>query len=372
MPSFAPRSKVRISLGLKPLVDDSTSGSKDGGADDAPKDKDEIAEDNYRKRREQEAKAKEDEEIRQRIARAQNKRQLKRQLRGPTLGDEEPSTSTSGPSDSKSTIKWLKQAQKKAKEHAERRAKELEELEAAATYGEADLAGLRVAHDIDDFDLQEGDEGRVLTLRDSKILDGDEDELMDASLEQKELDRRNEERKKGPKQYTGIDEEEDMSSMALGKKKSVLSKYDADIPERQRDRAMMGDSDGGFRLGGSTETSAERKERKQRELEEEARRANRSLLNLDYSSESQRRGVQMWIESSLLFTTRSIRREPRGIRLPGARRRRLQEGKGESRSRECFCPGRAKRPAPLSSLSDCSAVPPSHRTGQEEEAPCSD
>ncbi|PWN30464.1 hypothetical protein BDZ90DRAFT_257546 [Jaminaea rosea] len=285
--SLEETNKVRISLGLKPLVDDSASAKKDkdGGAEEAPKDKDQIAEENYKKRREQEAKAKEDEEIRQRIAKAQNKRQLRRQLRGPTLGDEDPSTSSApGPSDSKSTVKWLRQAQKKAKEHAERRAKELEEQEAAATYGEADLAGLRVAHDMDDFDLQEGDEGRILTLRDSRILDGDEDELMDSALEQKELDRRNELRKKGPKQYTGIDDEDEMTSAALGKKQGVLSKYDADIPEGQRrDRAIIGDSDGGFRLGGSTETNAERKAKKQRELEEEARKANRSLLSLDYS-----------------------------------------------------------------------------------------
>lgn len=273
-------SRLRISLGLKPLTDDSA-----GATEEKPKDKDEIAEDNYRQRREDEAKRKEEEEVRQRIAKAQNKRDLRRQLRGSTLGeaDAADAAAAAGPSDSKATLKWLKQAQKKAKEHAEKRARELEEQEAAAqaSYGEADLAGLKVAHDVDDFDLAEGDEGRVLTLRDSRILDDAEDELMDASLEQKEIDRLNEERKKGPKKYTGLDDDE-VEDAAFGRKKGVLSKYDADIPASS---SGMRDADGGFRLGGTTETSAERKESRRRELEEEARRKNRTLLSLDYASE---------------------------------------------------------------------------------------
>lgn len=209
---------------------------------------------------------------------------MRRQLRGPTLGEADPNDEA-GPSDSKATLKWLKQAQKKAKENAARRAKEIEEQEqaaasSAASYSEADLAGLRVAHDVDDFDLQAGEEGRILTLRDSKILDNDDDELMDAMLEQKDLDRRNEQRKKGPKQYTGLEEQDESDALFLGAKKGILSKYDADIPESSRTR----DSDAGFTLGGSVETTEQRREKKQLELEEEARRRNRSLLNLDYSS----------------------------------------------------------------------------------------
>lgn len=290
--SLEETNKLRISLGLKPLTDDSASASsskKEDEGEAAPKDKDTIAQENYRKRREEEARAKAEDEIRQRIAKAKNKRDLNRQLRGNTLGqasdDAGPSTSVD-PSDSKSMAKWLKQTQKKAKENAAKRAKELEEqeaaaLQAAASYGESDLSGLRVGHDIEDFNLQDGDEtGRILTLRDNKILDGDEDELMDASLEQKDIDRRNMERKKGPKEYTGLDEDEDLEDAHLGRKKGVLSKYDADIKESGSKLASDG---GGFRLGGSTETSEERKENKKRELEEEARKRNRTLLSLDYT-----------------------------------------------------------------------------------------
>ncbi|CAO1619255.1 unnamed protein product [Parajaminaea phylloscopi] len=295
--SLEETNKLRISLGLKPLTEDAateTPAQQQGGQDapvteapEAPaKSKDEEAEDNFRRYTEQEAQRREDEEIRQRIARAQNRRDLRRQLRGPTLGEADSSdvSSSAGPSDAKATLKWLKQAQRKAKEHAAKRAKELEEQEAAATaqaasYGENDLAGIRVAHDADEFDLEAGEEGRILTLRDSKILDGDEDELMDSSLAQREFDRRNEERKKGPKQYTGLEDEDDIQSMRLKGKRGVLEKYDADIPGGDSVR----DLDAGFRIGGAAPSTQQRSEERQKQLEEEARLRNRTLLSLDYS-----------------------------------------------------------------------------------------
>lgn len=255
--------------------------------------------------------------------RARNQRDLRRQLRGPTLGDADPAEA-SGSADPENTAKWLKQAQKRAKENAARRAREEEEQEAAvrATYGEADLAGLRVAHDVDDFDLQAGEEGKVLTLRDSRILDGGEDELMDAELEQRELDRINDERKKGPKQYTGLDDDE-VESAAYGRKKGVLSKYDADIPG-----SGMRESDGGgFTLGGPSETSAERKESKRREMEEEARRKNRTLLNLDYTSEYSPSSLCPCLSLTSPFCPTC--RKPRGLRLSCTRRCWLQEIEGE-------------------------------------------
>lgn len=282
--SLEETNKLRISLGLKPLPSDDAPQQKDDAGEQPPKDKDTIAQENYRNRREQEARQREQDEIRQRIAKAQNKRDLNRQLRGATLGKADDATDDTAPSDSKSTLKWLKQAQKKQKENAAKRAKELEEqeadaLRAAESYGESDLSGLRVAHDVEDFDLRDGDEqGKILTLRDSKILDGDEDELMDAAIEQREIDRRNKERKKGPKEYTGLDDEE-MDDAQAGRKRGVLSKYDADI----QDAGMKLSDGGGFRLGGSIDTPAERKEAKRKEIEEEARRKNRTLLSLDYT-----------------------------------------------------------------------------------------
>lgn len=219
--------------------------------------------------------------------RAQNKRDLARKLKGPTLGDSEPSSSTT--TTSKDTLKWLKQSQKRAKEHAARRAKELEEQDALAaqqaSYGESDLAGLRVAHELDDF--AEGEE-RILTLRDSRILDGGDDELMDDMLAQQERDRQNIERKKGAKAYTGLDEDD--IGAGLGKKKSVLAKYDADI---RPDGQPQEDGEGGFRLGVVAPNKVDLVRRQQ---EETAERMNKKLLSLDYSSKwNARLDDQVWV-----------------------------------------------------------------------------
>ena len=138
----------------------------------------------------------------------QNKRNLARKLQGPTLSDADavaPSSASGGDS-SKSALKWLKQQKKKAAENAVRLAKEQEESEAlalkslrdsATAYSGKDLTGLKVGHDMDDLEMEEGEE-RILTLKDKGVLDeDDEDELVEEEAARKEADRRNEERKKG-------------------------------------------------------------------------------------------------------------------------------------------------------------------------------
>lgn len=93
----------------------------------------------------------------------------------------------------------------------------------AAAYDERDLVGLRVAHDTDD--LVEG-EDVVLTLRDARVLDGEEDELQDVALADREADAARAERARRAKaQYTGYDDEE-FTTGRIGKKAEVLSKYD--------------------------------------------------------------------------------------------------------------------------------------------------
>ncbi|PWZ02037.1 hypothetical protein BCV70DRAFT_198315 [Testicularia cyperi] len=175
-------------------------------------------------------------------------------------------------SSSLDTLKWLKQSKKRAKEHAARRAKELEAQQAREqeAYGASDLAGLRVAHDFDAF--EEGEE-RVLTLRDTGVLDEADDELMDLELDQEERDRLNAERKKGLKDYSGLDDDE----VSTGRKRSILCKYDADIPDAARAVA-----DTGFRLGSSIPT-VDSKNTMRKEAEEAARLTNRKLLSLDYA-----------------------------------------------------------------------------------------
>ncbi|KDN52078.1 hypothetical protein K437DRAFT_254632 [Tilletiaria anomala UBC 951] len=297
--SLEETNKLRISIGLKPLTDDGPSTSSAKKNDQAPGetppvDKDALAEDNYKRKREEDRREREEKEARERIAKIQNKRNLARKLHGPTLGEED--TADSAPSreagKGKSTLKWLQQQRKRAKENAERIAREQEEAEALAlkqlresqdAYSERDLKGLKVAHDMDDLDMEEGEE-RVLTLKDSRILDDEDDELMEASLAQQEKDQLNEERKRGAKEYTGLDDEEfddgtsAPSGRMPGQRRGILSKYDGDLDKEGF--AKREDGKTGFVLGAQVESKDEIKRRKQ---EESARMLNRSMLDLSYT-----------------------------------------------------------------------------------------
>lgn len=93
-----------------------------------------------------------------------------------------------------------------------------------ATASTEDLAGIKVSHDMDDFD--EGE--HILTLKDSRILDGEEDELHNVDLAGHEDTEKNLELKRKRQEYSGYDDDEFDPSM-LGVKKKVLSKYDVDI-----------------------------------------------------------------------------------------------------------------------------------------------
>ena len=106
-------------------------------------------------------------------------------LKGATLGDVE--------GDVDDTLKWIKRSKKKEKELAKKRQQELEALDQMAqeeytesAYSSAmffvsveadpfdvfaeDLEGLKVAHDFEEMD--EGEE-RILTLKDSRILENE-------------------------------------------------------------------------------------------------------------------------------------------------------------------------------------------------------
>ncbi|TKY88312.1 hypothetical protein EX895_002664 [Sporisorium graminicola] len=271
--SLEETNKLRISLGLKPLVADDAPAPA-AAADAPPKlDGDALASKNFRDKQDRERREREDAEIKERLAKAQAKRDAARRLKGPTLGDLDQNGEASS-SSSQDALKWLKESKKRAKEHAARRARELEEQEAReqAQYRESDLAGLRVGHNADEFG--EGEE-RILTLRDAGVLDDADDELMDAALDQAQRDAKNIERKKGAKEYTGLDDEEALT----GRKRGVLAKYDADLPEGH---LATTEAESGFRLGASL-SSADRQARLRQEAEQAAKLANKQLLSLDYN-----------------------------------------------------------------------------------------
>jgi hypothetical protein len=142
-----------------------------------------------------------------------------------------------------------------------------------------DLSGLKVAHGEDAF--EEGEEV-ILTLKDNRILDPDaEDELQNVNLADAEAERRARERKKKAKaQYTGYDDEEfEEGEDGVGKKKSVLSKYD------DSDFTMGSAGGEGFRLGGQGERKRPRVEAMEQGEEMINLGVNRQLMNMDYNSE---------------------------------------------------------------------------------------
>ena len=101
-----------------------------------------------------------------------------------------------------------------------------------------DLEGLKVTHD---FEGMEEGEARILTLKDSRILDnegmisfalsrrgpnvGIEDELQNVEMAEREREKKNQELKIKRRDYTGYDDEE-FAPGAAGMKRAVLSKYD--------------------------------------------------------------------------------------------------------------------------------------------------
>lgn len=204
-------SAIRIKLGLKPLkLGPETSSAQ-------------VAEDNLKRQREEEAKKAREEAIKNKIAKSKNKRELVKSLPGKGLGE-----ASDGEDDVDDVYKWTQRNKSKEKERqaaaAARREKELQELDEAyqAEYGEEQLSGLRVGHDLDDFG--EGEE-RILTLKDSSILENEEegDELINIQMSERERLEKNLENKKKKNRpvYSGFDDDE-----FTGKKKSLLSQYD--------------------------------------------------------------------------------------------------------------------------------------------------
>ncbi|GLB40444.1 putative SART-1 family protein [Lyophyllum shimeji] len=249
--SLEETNKIRISLGLKPLTEDGPTEN----------DPDKKAEENYAKQREREQKEREAKKIQERIAKVRNRKELNATLKGSTLGDADDSVDD--------TITWLKRSKKKQKELAEKRQKELESMDKVfqgEAYTERDLEGLKVSHDFDEMD--EG-EARILTLKDSRILDNEEDELQNIEMAEAERTRKNLESKIKKRDYTGYDDEEFEGN--IGMKRSVLSKYD-DV--------INGTQETGFRLGSSVvSTKANQEEQKH----QAAASVNKSLLSIGYA-----------------------------------------------------------------------------------------
>ncbi|KIP05841.1 hypothetical protein PHLGIDRAFT_30731 [Phlebiopsis gigantea 11061_1 CR5-6] len=247
--SLEETNKIRISLGLKPLTDDKAPAD----------DKDKEAEQNYEKQRDAERKAKGAKEIQDRIAKVRNKRELNAKLKGATLGDAE--------GDVDDTLKWIKRSKKKEKELVKKRQQELEEMDKALQdeYTEKDLEGLKVNHDLEG--MEDGEE-RILTLKDSRILEDEEDALENVELAEHERTKQNNELKIKRRDYTGYDDDE-FTAGNEGMKRSLLSKYD---------EFLEGPKETDFRLGSSSTSTKV----KRQDTADVGTTVNKTLLSIDY------------------------------------------------------------------------------------------
>jgi U4/U6.U5 tri-snRNP-associated protein 1 len=137
-------------------------------------------------------------------------------------------------------MKWIKKSRKREKELAEKRARELAEMDKGfegVQYDSADLSGMKVSHDMAEFE----DGGEViLTLKDRGILDEeDEDgiELTNVNLEERERLRKNQENKKKKPGYNVYDDEEFTIG---GASKNLLSQYDEELEGPKRTSFVIG------------------------------------------------------------------------------------------------------------------------------------
>ncbi|KAI9665684.1 MAG: hypothetical protein M1821_003618 [Bathelium mastoideum] len=225
--------RVREALGMAPLpVSGASSGpvfieSKD---DNSSADEEEPAStletreaagfDNWNKLKgEQDAKAKREAQ-KEAIRKAREGVQRFAKLEGKGLGEADDAGDTD-------TTTWLRQQKKRQRQIEKRRLleQELAEREKQAEYTSADLAGVRVGHQLDEFG--EGGE-QILTLKDAAVDDEDEvDELENISLKEREkLEEKLELKKKKPAYNP--------NEVDATEKKALLGQYDEVIDGKKQ------------------------------------------------------------------------------------------------------------------------------------------
>lgn len=234
--SIEETNRLRVSLGMKPLPVPGapTSGPVFNGASEAPEEEagstleSRQAEgyDNYRKLQEAELAKKKREAKAESIKKARDAAKRFSKLEGKGLGEADGEEDLDARS-------WLIKQKKRQKEieKARKREKELAEAEAEAEYTAADLAGVKVAHELGNF---ETGEEQVLTLKDTTIDENEEDGDELENLDLRERERLNEklELKKKKPVYNPNDIDE------TGEK-SILAHYDEEIEGKKSKRFTL-------------------------------------------------------------------------------------------------------------------------------------
>ncbi|PYH96221.1 DNA binding protein SART-1 [Aspergillus ellipticus CBS 707.79] len=260
--SIEQNNKIRAALGLRPLPvpgadhDDSDSSSEDEDPASTLESREAMASENWKKMQDDAEAKRKREERNAAIKRARDLAQRDAKLEGATLGE------AGGAEDTKSWLMQAKKRQKKIeKERARKLAEELEERERAAEYSAADLAGIKVGHQVGDFD---GGEDHVLTLKDTTIDENEEegDELENLDLREKE---KATERLELNKRKLAYDPTEENSG--------ILAQYDEEIDGKKRKRFTLD-------AKGSTE---EEREAKRQEVTDKLKK---NIVSLDFETET--------------------------------------------------------------------------------------
>ncbi|EGE79475.1 DNA binding protein SART-1 [Blastomyces gilchristii SLH14081] len=247
--SIEQNNKIRVALGLKPLpvpgaatttdnrnndgpvFKPSRDGNNSDSSDDEPASTLESRQaqgyDNWKKYQDEaEAKKKRQEKL-DAIKRARENAQKLVKLEGKGLGEVDEAEAAL---DTKTWLMQQKKRQRKIeKERAKRLAEELAERERIAEYTAKDLAGVRVGHEVADF--EEGEE-QILTLKDTTIDENEEegDELENIDLRDRErLNERLALKKKKP-----VYDPNDFDGSG-----SILAQYDEEIEGKKRKRFTL-------------------------------------------------------------------------------------------------------------------------------------
>ncbi|KAL5118244.1 hypothetical protein ACEQ8H_003916 [Pleosporales sp. CAS-2024a] len=220
--------KIRLSMGL-PALPGGSASSTSGPSFKPPQQQDAhdeepastidtrqaAAYDNWKKLQDEAAAKKKREERTAAIKKEREKAARFTKLEGKGLADE---------ANNDDDMAWLKASKRRQKQiaKAEQIQRELEERERQARealqYTEADLAGMRVGHEVDQFD----DEDQILVLKDTAVDGEDEDELEAVALRDKERLQERLDSKKRKRAY-------DPNDMDESGHNSILAQYDEEI-----------------------------------------------------------------------------------------------------------------------------------------------
>lgn len=228
--SIEEANKIRVAMGMKPLPVPGTATStgpvfkdskKDDGLDEEPastlETRTAASYDNWKKLQDEaEAKAKREAQ-KAAIKKAREQAQRFAKLGGKGLGEGEDM-------DTKTWLLQSKKRQKKAKKLEQELAERERQALAAAEYTAADLAGVKVGHELNEFG--EGEE-QILVLKDAAVDDEDEDDQLEAvELKEKEKLKEKLESKKRKWVYDPNDVDE-------SGQRSFLAQYD-EIESKKR------------------------------------------------------------------------------------------------------------------------------------------